>query len=303
MEKCGLYLGCNIPFNAPDIEQSFRQVFPALGVEVTELEGASCCPAWGTAPSFDMNAWLALSARNITLAEAQGVDIMTGCNSCFGVLSEAKHIIDKRPEKKQIVNEKLTAINREYQGTSRIHHVSHVLHDKVSTRTISEKIRFNLEGLKIAIQPGCHLLWPSKIMENAEPDPFFPTHLKELCEALGAEAPHYSRLTGCCGMGAMRSADRKKSFTLVREKLRSMKEEIDPDIIVTTCSSCYLQFDSAQKLLRDNNQIGFSIPVLYYTQLLALAMDFDPAQVAAISETPRDEIIAEIQSDKRRVNQ
>ena len=36
MEKYGLYLGCNIPFKAPDIEQSFRKVFPALGVEVVK---------------------------------------------------------------------------------------------------------------------------------------------------------------------------------------------------------------------------------------------------------------------------
>lgn len=52
MHKYGLYLGCNIPFKAPDIEQSMRKVFPALGVEPVDLQGATCCPAWGTAPSL-----------------------------------------------------------------------------------------------------------------------------------------------------------------------------------------------------------------------------------------------------------
>lgn len=55
MEKIGLYLGCNIPLKNPDIEQSFRKIFPVLGIEPVDLQGASCCPAWGTAPSFDLN--------------------------------------------------------------------------------------------------------------------------------------------------------------------------------------------------------------------------------------------------------
>ena len=50
MEKCGIYLGCNIPFRAPDIEQSLNKVFPQLGVKLVSMEGATRCPAWGTAP-------------------------------------------------------------------------------------------------------------------------------------------------------------------------------------------------------------------------------------------------------------
>ena len=90
---------------------------------------------------------------------------------------------------------------------------------------------------------------------------------------------------------------------VVKEKLLSMKEEIDPDMIVTTCSSCYLQFDGAQKIFRDRGEIDFSIPVFYYTQLLALCMGFSPSEVAAICETPRDEIIAKIQSEERLIKQ
>jgi heterodisulfide reductase subunit B2 len=139
MEKIGLYLGCNIPLKAPDIEQSFRKIFPVLGIEPVDLQGASCCPAWGTAPSFDLNTWCAISSRNITIAEGQGVDIMTGCNSCFGVLSEAKHFLEDS-ERRKTVNASLAAINREFKGTSDVYHVTHVLHRKVGTGKIKEKI-------------------------------------------------------------------------------------------------------------------------------------------------------------------
>lgn len=302
MQKMGLYLGCNIPFKAPDIEQSIRKTLPALGVECVDLEGAGCCPAWGTAPSFDLTTWCAISGRNITIAEQKGVDLMTGCNSCFGVLSEAKHFIEADAERKKAVNAQLALINREFKGTSDVYHVSHVLYEKIGLEKIKEKIVYNLKGLKVAVQPGCHILWPSDVYHVKEKNSFFPTQLKELVEVLGADAPHYSRLEACCGMGGMRSTDAEKSLGLFKTKLLSIKEELNPDLIVTTCSSCFLQFDMSQPILKQRGEIDFEIPVLYYTQLLALAMGFDPAQVASISKIDRSAVIAEIQNPNRKVN-
>lgn len=303
MEKIGLYLGCNIPLKAPDIEQSFRKIFPALGIEPVDLQGASCCPAWGTAPSFDLNTWCALSSRNITIAESMGVDVMTGCNSCFGVLSEAKHFLEDA-DRRKAVNASLANINREFKGTSDIYHVAHVLHRKVGLEKIRENLKYSLDGLKIAVQTGCHTLWPSDVYKVKEQNPYYPTILRELCEATGATVPHYSRLESCCGMGGMRSTDVEKSLRLFKDKLQSIKEETDADLIVTTCSSCFLQFDMSQPILRDRGLIDFNpIPTFYYTQLLALAMGFEPTQVAAISQIDRGAIIAEIQSEKRLIKE
>jgi len=303
MEKIGLYLGCNIPLKAPDIEQSFRKILPALGIEPVDLQGASCCPAWGTAPSFDLNTWCALSSRNLTIAEALGVDVMTGCNSCFGVLSEAKHFLEDA-DRRKAVNASLATINREFKGTSDIYHVAHVLHRKVGAEKIRENLKYSLDGLKIAVQTGCHTLWPSDVYKVKEQNPYYPTILRELCEATGATVPHYSRLESCCGMGGMRSTDVEKSLRLFKDKLQSIKEETDADLIVTTCSSCFLQFDMSQPILKERGLIDFEpIPTLYYTQLLALAMGFDPSQVAAVSQIDSSAIIAEIQSEKRLIKE
>lgn len=303
MEKIGLYLGCNIPLKNPDIEQSFRKILPVLGIEPVDLQGASCCPAWGTAPSFDLNTWCAISSRNITIAEDQGVDIMTGCNSCFGVLSEAKHFLEDG-ERRKAVNASLATINRQYKGTSDIYHVAHVLHRKVGAEKIKQSLKYSLDGLKIAVQTGCHSLWPSDVYKVKEDNPYFPTILKELCQATGAAVPHYSRLEGCCGMGGMRSTDMEKSLKLFQEKLVSIKEETGADMIVTSCSSCFLQFDMSQPILKERGMIDFEpIPTFYYTQLLALVMGFDPTQVAAISQIDRSSIITEIQSEKRLIKE
>ena len=303
MEQIGLYLGCNIPLKAPDIEQSIRQIFQALGIQPVDLQGASCCPAWGTAPSFDLNTWCAISSRNLTIAEAREVDVMTGCNSCFGVLSEARHFLAD-PERRKAVNQSLAAIGREYRGTADVYHVAHVLHRKVGLDRIRGSRKYALDGLKIAVQTGCHTLWPSDVYTVKEDNPYYPTMLKELCEATGATVPHYSRLESCCGMGGMRSTDVEKSLALFREKLVSIKEETDADLIVTTCSSCFLQFDMSQPILRERGMIDFEpIPTFYYTQLLALVMGCDPAQVAAISQIDRSAVIAEIQSEQRLIKE
>ncbi len=298
MQKFGLFLGCNIPFKAPDIEQSIRKVMPALGIEPVDLTGASCCPAWGTAPSFDKGTWCALSCRNMAIAEELGVDIMTGCNSCFGILTEAKHFMHD-PETAEEATALLALTGREYTGKSDVYHVAHVLHNTVGVEKIASAVKFDLSGLTVATQTGCHVLWPTEAMHTKEENPFFPRMLSNLVKATGADAPHYSRIEACCGMGGMRTTSLDKSMKILAAKLLSMKEEINPDCIVTTCSSCYMQFDQSQKILREKGEIDFEIPVLYYTQFLALAMGFEAKEVAAISAMDRSAIISAIQNPAR----
>ncbi|MCL6447097.1 MAG: CoB--CoM heterodisulfide reductase iron-sulfur subunit B family protein [Armatimonadetes bacterium] len=283
--KIGFFVGCNTAFNRPDLEQAVRYALPALGVELDNLDGQSCCPSWGTLPSVDVAGWCAVGARNLALAEEKGLDIVTVCGSCYGSLAEAKYKLDHDPELKTRVNELLRNIGREYKGTSQVRLAHYYLDHELGPDRIREALKYKLDGFTIALQPGCHSLWPSKVYFDKEEDTFHPRVLKEMCEALGATVGYYTRLLDCCGMGAMRSADMEKSFHLVEKKLVSMKEEVNPDLLVTGCSSCLLQFDTAQKFLQKDKKIKFEIPVLHYMQLLALCLGADPEQVAGLAET------------------
>ncbi len=292
--KFGLFLGCNITFNRPDVEQAMRKIFPALGVELDDLAGQSCCPTWGTMPSIDDVGWCAVAARNLCLGEEKGIDLMTACNTCYASLNEARHKMLKNPEIMNGVNEILAKIGKKYEGKAKCRHVAWVLYKDIGLEKIRESIKYTLDGLTIAVQPGCHFLWPSEVYPDREKDPFNPVVLRELCEALGAEAPYYTKLIDCCGIGALRSTDPEKSFALAKDKLECIKEELDADLIVAGCSSCTIQFDDVQEKLRKEGKINFSIPVLHYVQLLAICMGFDPQQVAGVCVTPRDEIIKRI---------
>ncbi len=289
--RYAFYPGCQIPFLRPDLEVAIREVFSILEIELVDLHGYSCCPAWISAPSYDMEAWLAISARNIALAEEKNLDIVVGCNNCYSVLNHARYTL-KDEEWRERVNRILAKIGRVYRGSSKIYHVVHVIESV--ERRVRRNLKYKLDGLVAAAQPGCHILWPARIMDSKEENPFYPKQLRKLIEVLGAKAPHYSRIEFCCGMGSMKTIDYEKSLDFVLTKLRSMKAEIDPDIIVTACSSCYIQLDEAQKRLRRDGKIDFEIPVFYYPQLLAICMGVEPNRVVRISSISKDDVIARI---------
>jgi len=272
MKKNVFFPGCNISFIVPEIEQSIRKTFELIKFDIYDLQGASCCPTWGTVPSFDKNTWLTISARNISIAEQMNSDIITGCNSCFSILNKTRNLlIDNKLLFKEI-NKRLNSINKQFIGTSEIFHITHILSNNILINSIKEKIVQNLNKVIIAVQPGCHLLWPANEIKIREKNSFFPDNLIQLCICLGANAPHYSKISSCCGAGALQNIDQEKSFIILKEKLLSMKHEINPHIIVTGCSSCYIQLQRSQAILRKQNHINFEIPVFYYTQLLCLCM-------------------------------
>ncbi|MDA8336736.1 MAG: CoB--CoM heterodisulfide reductase iron-sulfur subunit B family protein [Peptococcaceae bacterium] len=298
VDTVGFFVGCNTAFNRPDLESAVRYAFPALGVELDDLEGQSCCPSWGTMPSVDEAGWCAVSARNYVLAEEKAIDIVTVCGSCYGSMAETRHKLRHDPELRERVNDLLATLGKEFRGTSDIIQAPYYLHRKIGPDAIAGRIKHRLSGMRIAVQPGCHALWPSEVYTYAEQDTFHPVVLRELCEALGASAPAYSRLTDCCGMGGMRSTDPEKSLNLVRVKLQAINEEVDPDLIVTGCSSCLIQLDTAQALLQKEGAIDFGIPVLHYMQLLAVCLGADPVPTTGLAKSGVERVVRKIRGDE-----
>lgn len=294
MQKIGIFLGCNIPFNRPDIEYSMRFLLKELGVEIVELEGATCCPAYGTMPSLGLLEWAVASAWNLSIAEEKGVDMLTGCGSCYGVPNEANYYLKKHPEIKKQVDKILAKVGRKYDGTVKVWNVINFIYEKIGLDTLKQKIKYNLNGLKCAVQTGCHNLWPSKAFPSGEDNTFFPKRLREICEAMGGVAPHYSTITDCCGMGALRSNAPEKSLALFKKKLDVIKEELDPDLAVTGCSSCLIQFDAGQALLIEQKKLNYKIPALHLAQLTAIALGAEVEKATAMASIPLNGVITKI---------
>lgn len=274
--KLAFFLGCVIPNRYPGIEAATRKVLPRLDVELIDMEGALCCPAPGVIRSFDKKIWLLMAARNLTIAEQMGLDIITLCNGCYATLKEANRILKTDDEKRKQVNTDLAEMNRKFRGTIKVKHLSEVLYFDVGVEDIKRAVRRKIP-LKAAVFYGCHLLKPSELRPWASFER--PTFLDEMIEVLGAESVPYRYRMLCCGAGgALRSAFLDVSVNIVRERLRAMKDA-GAECIVNVCPFCHLQFDIGQQQIAQKWGESFNIPVIYYTQLLGLSMGFNPEEL------------------------
>lgn len=299
MKRVGLYLGCNIPLRRPDIEYSMRYVLKELGFEIVDLDGAACCPAFGSLPSVDIVAWCVGSAWNMSIAESKGLEYMvTGCGSCYGSMNEARYHMEEHPEIKEKVNEILGTVGMKYEGKVTLHNFYNFLYDLVGLEELKKAVKYPLNGMVIGVQVGCHNLWPSKAYPANDENTFQPKRMREVVEALGGVAPWYSMMTDCCGMGALGSLAREKSLALFKKKAEKMIEEINPELFVTGCSSCLLRFDNDQAVMKKDNLIDFEIPAMHIAQLVALCLGAEPEKAVGLAQVPQDQVLEKIRGGK-----
>ncbi len=284
MQKYAYFLGCLTPNRYPGVEAATNKVLKAFGIETVPMKGASCCPAPGVFGSFDLKTWLAIAARNLTIAEETGNDVTTTCNGCYGSLQETYHLLED-PEKKAEVNETLGKIGREYKGTSKVKHVIEILIEDIGLDRIKESVVQPLTGIKVAIHNGCHFLKPSKVRGHGKAER--PTIVDEIVEALGAESLDYKDKMMCCGAGGgVRAAFKEVALSFTQEKVMNMLA-VGADCVVTPCAFCLFQFDVGQVEINQAMKTDLKLPAIYLTQLIGLAIGIPPEEMGLLDhKTP-----------------
>ena len=274
MTEYKIFQGCVIGNRIPFIEAASKKVFEKLGIETSQAP-FSCCPDPTGMKSFDNDAWLALGARNLTLAEAEGKDIISLCNGCTNTLRGVQHQLKHDSLKKDKVNAELAKIGKEFKGSIDVKHFVDVLKDEVGIDKIKGSFTKQLSGLKVACHPGCHYMRPAEWMESD--DPMRPVNLKKLVAASGATVVDYEELALCCG-SAVTNAYEEHGLANLKIKMDSIKNA-GADIIVVNCPACFQQFDTRQRDLSKKFETEYNIPVLYLTELYALAMGISPDDI------------------------
>ena len=264
--KYTLFLGCNIPARVQHYELAARRVSEKLGIELVSNEEFKCCgyPIQNT----DQRTFVLMAARNLALAEKQGLDMMVLCKCCFGSLKKANDLIRRDSSIRKTVNAFLAKEGLGCSGKTQIKHFLSVLYHDVGLKAIKEKIVTQFEGLKIATHYGCHALRPSEVTRFD--NPVNPVLFDQLVTVTGAESIDWPLKLECCGAPLMGVND-TLSMDLAEKKLADCKRA-GADYLCVACAYCQMQFDGVQQIMSSERKMNHPIPGIVFPQLLGVAM-------------------------------
>jgi heterodisulfide reductase subunit B len=269
-----MFLGCAIPYRVAAYEISARKVLPKLGVELVEMPEFNCCGLPLDPVSHDM--MLILAARNLALAEQEGLNIISLCPGCAGTLKKVSKILKEDKALCAKINSHLKEAGLEFKGTADAKHIMQVLMEDVGLERVKDAVVNPLTVLKVAEHNGCHILRPKEYIGFDDPED--PKTLKTLIEATGAQCMDYMDETECCGAPSVGVND-KVALQLARDKLSHIKM-VDAEALITICPSCHIMYDTNELRIEKMFNETYGIPVLHYTQLLGLAMGLKPEELA-----------------------
>ena len=273
VDEYKLFQGCVIGNRIPFIEASARLVFDKLGIKTSE--GAfACCPDPVGFNSTDHLSWMAMGARNLTIAEAEEKDIVSLCNGCFQTLKLVNEELKEDDHEREKINNLLKTVGREFKGNINVWHFVEVLHN-YGPEKIKEHFTVDFSGLKVACHTGCHYMRPSEKLQTD--DPMKPVKLRELAAATGATPVDYEEEALCCGSG-VGNMEEEPSMQILANKLQSAINA-GAEAFVVICPACFQQLDSNQKKAEDVSGGKFGLPILYITELFALAMGAKPDDI------------------------
>jgi heterodisulfide reductase subunit B len=282
------YPGCTQEVSTRAYDLSSRTVAAALGLELMEIDDWNCC---GSSPSYSLREveTYALNARNLALAEKQvpGGEVLTICNGCFGMMDKTNRRLAQDPQLRGEVAEALAAADLEYRGTLTVRHLLDVLVKDVGAEAIKRRVTRPLEGLKVAPYLGCAFSRPSGI-DDVE----FPTALDDLLSWMGAEVVDYPLKAACCGGVLMMGDKQEVALKLVRNLLAEAVRR-GADCLATACPLCHLNVEAYQGQVNSRYGTDFSVPVLFFTQLLGVSMGLGKKELGLGQElVPAESLLA-----------
>ena len=231
---------------------------------------------------------LALNARTFAQAEQLGLDVMTICGTCQGVMGAANKRLKTEPGLRERINRVLEPDGMAYRGTVQVKHLLWIVVREVGLQRLGEQVRVSMEDFRIAPFYGCYILRPS--WDLGFDDPENPTSLEKVIRAVGGEPVAYAGRTKCCGFPIIL----EKEAIAVAMAGTNMKEAKDggADFMVTPCPLCHMSLDIYQDRAGKAVNTQLNLPILHLPQLLGLAMGIPPKDLGVSRHlVPVDSIV------------
>jgi len=263
------YPGCTLKTRARNLEEPAVAAMEVLGLKLDEVSRWNCCGAVYSLADDDLIHRVA-PVRNLIRVKKQGkMELVTLCAFCLNTLKRANLLMKEDVEKRDTLN---TFIDEgiAYSGEVKVVHLLEVLRDEIGWEALVQKVKLPLRELKVAPYYGCTLLRPREVaIDNAEA----PSILREFLKALGATPVDFNESTRCCG--SYQIINNPNDISEYARIILGSALSHGAEALVLTCPLCDYNLGQGQRELSKKSGFG-EMPLLYFTQLLALALGLNP---------------------------
>ena len=265
--KICYYPGCTLKNNAKNFEESALCSLNSIGVEVEELPRWNCCGTVFSLATDDLIHHVAPIRNLIRVKESNTDRVMTLCAMCYNTLKRANERVKADSESLDKINQFMYREKIDYEGDVKILHLLELLRDEIKFENISKKVTKPLKNLKVANYYGCLLVRPKEIgLDDVEN----PTILDNLMTAMGADSIDFPYKTECCG--AYQTVNNLEIIAERTYHILTSAQSQGAEVVTVSCPLCAFNLDHRQKETVQKFPEFKNIPILYFTQLLAIAL-------------------------------
>ncbi len=277
-KEYAFYPGCSSQLrgSASNYLVSVNTMCEKLDIKMTPIPDWNCCGASISYAGAGELTRHVLTARNFALAEQHlpGQDIVATCAACWLGGRETKEKLEASSRMMADTNEALKEAGLHYEAKAEMRHMVEVLVEDVGYEEMKKPMVKSLEGAKIAGYVGCQTNRPFGIAGESFENPLY---LDKLVETLGGEPlKEYEQKVTCCG-GSLAFCEPEKSQKLIKDIVESAYDH-GAEMIVTPCPLCQANVEIYQSEINRKQGTKLNMPVVYYSQLLAVAYGGDARQ-------------------------
>jgi len=273
--KIPYYPGCSLKSTAKHFEVSAIAVAKELGIEFVEIPRWNCCGVVSSLTEDDIIHHVGPIRNFVRVLEMNEnglVDnekrLLTLCSMCFNTLKRSNLRVKEKPDDLDVINDFMYQ-EKDYDGSVEVVHFLEVL-QKIGFDKVKEKVKKNLENTKVAAYYGCMLIRPKEVGID---DPEVPAIFEKLIQSLGAEPVDWRSKIRCCG--SYLTLNNKDTVVDIAHDILTDAQKNGAELIITSCPLCAFNLDNRQKDIKSKYPSFIEIPVLYFTQLMALAFGLE----------------------------
>jgi len=271
VKKILYYPGCTLKSKAKNFEDTTLATAAALGLQFEELPMWNCCGTVYSLAHDDLMHQIAPIRNLVRVRDAGAEEVVTLCSMCYNTLKRANLFLNADELNHRRINNFLDN-EIDYNGEVKVFHLLELLENEVGFDEIKYKVTRPLSALKIASYYGCLLVRPPEVgLDDLE----HPTILEKVVTELGAQVVDDPLKTECCG--SYQTVNQPEFTAKVVYKILNSMRSHGAEMVITSCPLCQFNLDRRQQEI-SQQQFGFQpIPILYFTQIMAMAFGVEEA--------------------------